>query len=81
MRRMLEASSDGAEVVKVALKKYESARTPKQRVIVTPNSFMQKKSRPQYLQGGEISCRLHETTYDMSCRFPCYDYLPIIANV
>lgn len=78
-------SSDSAEVVKVALRKYESARTPKQSVIITPNSFMQKKNHvlsisreERFLVDYMKSCICE---VDMSCRFPCYDYLAIIANV
>lgn len=59
----LEVSSDNAEVVKVVLRKYESTQIPKQRVIITSNSFMQKKSCPRYLQGEQVSGKLHETMY------------------
>ena len=77
-------SSDSAEVVKVALRKYESAQTPKQRVIITPNSFMQNNhvlsisKQERFLVDYMKPCICE---VDMRRSIHCYDYLAVIAKV
>lgn len=71
-------SSDNAAVVKVVLRKYESTQIPKQRVIITSNSFMQKNRVLSISRENRFLVDYMKPCIcgvDMRRSFHCYDYL------